>query len=92
MFLTVNGILMRETEWRATTLGNISHCVCTELPDQLGMIIPFSKEIIGPAGVFVHVFTCTDCFKAGAEWCGLEATDAANRVQKVGGCDNKTEK
>lgn len=61
-------------------------------PDQLGMIIPFSKELIGPAGVFVHIFTCTDCFKAGAEWCGLEATDAANRVQKVGGCDNKTEK
>lgn len=56
-------------------------------PDQLGMIIPFSKEIIGPAGVFVHVFTCPDCFKAGAEWCRLEATNAAYRLYKIGGCD-----
>lgn len=31
-------------------------------PDQLGMIILFSKEIIGPAGVLEHVFTCSDCF------------------------------
>lgn len=56
-------------------------------PDQLGMIIPFSKEIIGPAGVFVHVLTCPDCFKAGAEWCRLEATNAAYRLHKIGGCD-----
>lgn len=40
------------------TQGNTSRYVRTELPDQLRMIIPFSKEIIGPAGVFVHVFTC----------------------------------
>lgn len=40
------------------TQGNTSRYVHTELPDQLRMIIPFSKEIIGPAGVFVHVFTC----------------------------------
>lgn len=40
------------------TQGNTSRYVRTELPDQLRMIIPFSKEIIGPAGVFLHVFTC----------------------------------
>lgn len=40
------------------TQGNTSRYVRAELPDQFRMIIPFSKEIIGPAGVFVHVFTC----------------------------------
>lgn len=56
--------------------------------DQLGMIIPFSKEIIGPAGELVHVFTCTDSFKA--QWCGLEATNTACGLHKVGGCDIET--